>query len=120
MQRGTSMAAPVVAGSLALVRQYFADGWYPSGAPQAASAFLPSAPLLKAVLLGAECLSCAVGVCPWHPESLPCSPLLGLQGLLWPVIAFAATLPSWRASEAIMRHIVLSKHLPTTGSLLFT
>ena len=48
------MATPIVAGSLSLIRQYFTDGWYPSGAPQAASAFLPSAPLLKAVLLGAE------------------------------------------------------------------
>ncbi|KAK9836281.1 hypothetical protein WJX81_001826 [Elliptochloris bilobata] len=52
VERGTSMATPVVAGGLALIRQYFAGGWYPSGEPQAASAFLPSAPLLKAVLLG--------------------------------------------------------------------
>jgi hypothetical protein len=46
------MATPVVAGAAALARQYFAGGWYPAGAPQAASAFAPSAPLLKAVLLG--------------------------------------------------------------------
>lgn len=55
VERGTSMATPVVAGALALIRQYFVDGWYPSGAPQAAASFLPSAPLLKAVLLGAKC-----------------------------------------------------------------
>lgn len=30
--QGTSMATPVVAGSAALVRQYFMDGFYPSGA----------------------------------------------------------------------------------------
>lgn len=30
--QGTSMATPVVAGSAALVRQYFTDGFYPSGA----------------------------------------------------------------------------------------
>eukprot|EP00588_Corethron_pennatum_P015723 CAMPEP_0194280448 /NCGR_PEP_ID=MMETSP0169-20130528/17349_1 /TAXON_ID=218684 /ORGANISM="Corethron pennatum, Strain L29A3" /LENGTH=696 /DNA_ID=CAMNT_0039025165 /DNA_START=805 /DNA_END=2892 /DNA_ORIENTATION=+ len=29
--RGTSMATPVVAGTAALIRQYFADGFYPSG-----------------------------------------------------------------------------------------
>ncbi len=28
---GTSMATPAVAGSAALVRQYLADGWYPTG-----------------------------------------------------------------------------------------
>lgn len=54
VDRGTSMATPVVAGAAALARQYFAGGWYPAGAPQAASAFAPSAPLLKAVLLGAH------------------------------------------------------------------
>ncbi len=48
---GTSMAAPGAAGSAALVRQYFTEGWYPSGAPLLADAFTPSAALLKATLL---------------------------------------------------------------------
>jgi subtilisin family serine protease len=30
---GTSMSAPAVCGALALVRQYFRDGWYPDGFP---------------------------------------------------------------------------------------
>lgn len=30
---GTSQAAPVVAASVALARQYFVEGWYPSGSP---------------------------------------------------------------------------------------
>ncbi|KAK9839424.1 hypothetical protein WJX81_001331 [Elliptochloris bilobata] len=49
---GTSMATPHVAGAAALVRQYFAAGFYPAGAPAAAAGFAPSGPLVKAVLLG--------------------------------------------------------------------
>jgi hypothetical protein len=48
---GTSMATPVVAGSAALVRQYYQDGYYPSGAPVAGDAMQPSAALLKATLV---------------------------------------------------------------------
>jgi hypothetical protein len=51
-KQGTSMAAPVVAGNVALARQYFMAGFYPSGAKVAANAFTPSGVLLKAVLLG--------------------------------------------------------------------
>ncbi|KAL0037541.1 hypothetical protein WJX77_001610 [Trebouxia sp. C0004] len=50
--RGTSMSTPVVAGAVALVRQYFVEGWYPTGAAVAADAYMPSGPLLKAVMLG--------------------------------------------------------------------
>ncbi|MEM7352559.1 MAG: S8 family serine peptidase, partial [Acidobacteriota bacterium] len=48
---GTSMAAPGVAGSAALIRQYFTDGWYPTGAANASDAFTPSGALLKAMLI---------------------------------------------------------------------
>lgn len=51
-EMGTSMATPLAAGSAALVRQYFTDGFYPSGSKTSADAFLPSAPLLKAVMMG--------------------------------------------------------------------
>ena len=53
--RGTSMSTPVVAGAVALVRQYFMQGYYPTGAAVAANAFTPTGPLLKAVLLGELC-----------------------------------------------------------------
>jgi hypothetical protein len=49
--RGTSMATPAVAGAAALARQYFMDGYYPTGAANAANAFTPSAALIKAFLI---------------------------------------------------------------------
>jgi subtilase family protein len=51
LDSGTSMAAPAVAGEATLTRQYFMEGWYPSGTPTAAQALNPSASLLKAVLV---------------------------------------------------------------------
>lgn len=51
---GTSMATPMVAGHTAILRQYFMDGFYPSGAPGNA-AYLPSGPLMKGVMLGGAC-----------------------------------------------------------------
>ena len=48
---GTSMASPAVAGSVTLVRQYFMDGWYPSGQANASDALTPSAALLKATVI---------------------------------------------------------------------
>ena len=48
---GTSMACPLAAGLGVLVREYFANGYYPSGAPNAADAFRPSGALLKAALV---------------------------------------------------------------------
>jgi hypothetical protein len=51
MNGGTSMAAPAIAAAGALVRQYFVDGFYPSGARDPADARVPSGALIKAVLL---------------------------------------------------------------------
>lgn len=48
---GTSMASPVIAGNAALVRQYFADGFYPRGTRTSADAYNPSGMVTKAVLL---------------------------------------------------------------------
>ncbi len=48
---GTSMATPAVAGCAALVRQYFMEGFYPTGSAVPADGFTPSAALLKSVLV---------------------------------------------------------------------
>lgn len=48
--QGTSMATPVVAGAAALVRSYFAQGFYPTGSPDLARAHEPGGALVKAVL----------------------------------------------------------------------
>ncbi len=48
---GSSMAAPVVAASAVLVRQYFMSGYYPSGAPNPSDARTPSGALMKAVII---------------------------------------------------------------------
>ncbi len=48
---GTSMSAPAHAGSAALIRQYFSDGFYPSGSHSAADSLLPSGALLRAALI---------------------------------------------------------------------
>ncbi len=48
---GTSMASPSAAGSAVLVRQYFVEGWYPSGTANPSDSLIPSAALLKAMLV---------------------------------------------------------------------
>lgn len=48
---GTSMATPGAAGFAALVRQYYADGYHPSGSPVAADGFSSTAALVKATML---------------------------------------------------------------------
>jgi len=50
-QSGTSMACPTAAGLAALAGEYYAAGYYPSGARNPADGFTPSAALLKASLI---------------------------------------------------------------------
>ena len=52
-QPGTSWASPSIAGAAALARQYYTDGFYPSGYPTPSDRFTPSAALLKATLIAA-------------------------------------------------------------------
>ncbi len=48
---GTSFASAMAAGSALLVRQYFTDGFYPTGARVANNSFTPSNALVKAIIL---------------------------------------------------------------------
>jgi hypothetical protein len=48
---GTSMSAPTAAGFAALVREYFAAGFYANGTRNPAQGFSPSAALVKATLI---------------------------------------------------------------------
>jgi hypothetical protein len=48
---GTSYASPIAVGAATLVRQYFTDGFYPSGAKTTANAITPTAALIKAVMI---------------------------------------------------------------------
>jgi hypothetical protein len=48
---GTSYGAPSTAAMAAMIRQYYAEGYYPSGTPHPGSAMDPSAALIKALLM---------------------------------------------------------------------
>lgn len=48
---GTSMATPGIAGQVAQVRQYYSEGWYPTGNPVSADGFNPSSALTRATLI---------------------------------------------------------------------
>jgi hypothetical protein len=48
---GTSMATPVVAGSVSLIRDYFVKGFYPGGFPIVNNSYQPSSAMVKAVLI---------------------------------------------------------------------
>ncbi len=48
---GTSQAAPQISGACALIRQYFIDGFYPTGDTLSGTPISPSAALIKATLI---------------------------------------------------------------------
>ena len=49
--QGTSMATPIVAGNVLMVRQYFMQGFYPTGTKNASTGFRPAGALLKAMMI---------------------------------------------------------------------
>jgi hypothetical protein len=59
---GTSMATPAVAGIATLTRQYFTQGYYPSGAANPSDAITPSGALIKAVIVNSATDMLSYGV----------------------------------------------------------
>jgi len=50
-EASSSMATPVVSGTVALIRQYFEEGWHSNGTKNEEVGFSPSAALVKAILI---------------------------------------------------------------------
>jgi len=91
-QGGTSWSSPTIAGAAALVRQYYTDGFYPSGVATPANRFTPTAALLKATIIAAarpvpNLLSGSTGIQPAKP--VPSSE----QGWGFPVLDDALYFP---------------------------
>jgi hypothetical protein len=61
---GTSMASPGAAGMAALVRQFYTDGFYPTGAAVTANRFTPTGALVKATMLNSTEVMTGTGTGP--------------------------------------------------------
>ena len=48
---GTSESTPLVAGSASIIRQYFREGFYPTGEKNSSNSFIPSSTLIRAMLI---------------------------------------------------------------------
>jgi hypothetical protein len=96
-QPGTSWAAPTIAGAAALVRQYFTDGYYPTGVATPANAMTPSAALLKATIIA------AARRVPWrgNGSAAPAVPNYE-QGFGFPVLDDALYFPGDRAKLRVV------------------
>ena len=73
---GTSMATPVAAGAAALVRQYFTDGFYPTGERTPRDGFEPTSALVKATLIN----GCRAHARVHRARATPRTPALGAAG----------------------------------------
>jgi hypothetical protein len=103
-QAGTSWASPTVASAAALVRQYYTDGFYPSGIATSADRIAPSAALLKATLIA------SARQVPWRatPNSLvAASPVPSPeQGWGFPVLDDALYFPGDAAKLQVVDNLL--------------
>ncbi|GLI70910.1 hypothetical protein VaNZ11_015937 [Volvox africanus] len=90
-QQGTSFSTPLVAGNIAIMRQYFRNGFYPSGDPKdsLSAPFTPSGMLLKGLIIaGAKSLEGGVAMMKVGPMG---SAPDGFQG--WGRMSLSGALP---------------------------
>jgi len=106
LMSGTSMAAPAISAVAAIVRQWFQEGWYPSGSPDASATINPSSALVRAVIAAS-----AASSPPGSPPPPPPSPKAG-WGL--PSLARALYIKSAAASPRVA--VVDSSSFPPGGS----
>jgi subtilisin-like proprotein convertase family protein len=123
---GTSMACPAMTGAAALVRQYFTEGWYPSGLKTPADAFVPSGALLKATLTtGAQDMT-GVGGYPsntegWGRINLDRSLYFDGDVRRLAVLADVRNVDGLQTSESLIYSLeVLSNSQPLRITLAFT
>lgn len=92
---GTSWSAPSIAGAAALMRQYYTDGFYPTGVATPANRLTPSAALMKATIIA------AARPVLWRPQGtdlVPTKPVpSGEQGWGFPVLDDALYFPGDKA-----------------------
>jgi len=117
---GTSMATPTVTAAAALARQYFVDGYFPTGARTPANGFAPSAALLKGLLINSATALLdmdAAALLGFEPPSLPQVLAEGGHGV--PNLARGLPLPSLgsatRASGALPV-LLLPRQSPEPGA----
>ncbi len=68
---GTSYATPLAAGMAALVRQYFREGWYPTGNRVGGIGLTPTGALLKATMTASTVVMTGAGACPGADNRYP-------------------------------------------------
>ncbi len=99
MQSGTSWSSPTIAGAAALVRQYYTDGFYPTGVATPSNGFTPSAALLKATIIA------AARRVPWRESSQGDQPTQAVpsyeQGFGFPVLDDALYFPGDRVKMRV-------------------
>jgi subtilisin family serine protease len=106
LMSGTSMAAPAVAAVAAIVRQWFLEGWYPSGSPDPNAAIDPSAALVRAVI--------AASAAPLDLSAPPNSPPSTKSGFGLPSLARALYISSIQDSSRVA--VVDAASVPVGGS----
>ena len=93
---GTSTSTAAIAGAAAVVRQYYAGGFYPTGIADPANVFTPSAALIKATLINSATpiAAAAIGSFFGPSAAIAASAVIGQGGFGVPSLPRGLTLPN--------------------------